>query len=465
MFQFSDNYAKNKAIITDRGETMTYSDLHLFADQLLNHIEKRSLIFCLCSNTIGSLIGYFTFIKNGIVPVMLDEKTDSALLNNLIRVYNPNYLWISDYLRESYPGNKIVFSQHNYSLVLLNEKSVKLNDQLGLLLTTSGSTGSPKLVRLTYENIKANAQSIALYLKLNSNERPISTLPMHYSYGLSVINSHLISGATILLTDKSIVQKEFWLFAREQKATSMAGVPYTYEMLKQLRFFRMSLPDLRVMTQAGGKLSGNLVKEFVDNSIQNGKKFIVMYGQTEATARMSYLPFDSAIEKFNSIGIAIPGGIFKLIDEEGNQILESYKDGELIYLGKNVSMGYADCKEDLTKGDENNGILHTGDIARRDHDGFYYITGRKKRFIKIFGNRVNLDEAEQLIKEITPSCACVGVDDKMLIYITDNEKTEQIRALLSEKTGINIKAFVVEVIPEIPKNSSGKVLYANLVNE
>jgi acyl-coenzyme A synthetase/AMP-(fatty) acid ligase len=310
-----------------------------------------------------------------------------------------------------------------------------------------------------------NAESIVNYLNLSFEDRPITSLPMHYSYGLSVINSHLISGATILLTDKSIAQKEFWNFARVQKASSMAGVPYTYEMLKRLRFFRMSLPDMKVLTQAGGKLSSNLVQEYAENASITGKKFIVMYGQTEATARMSYLPFEYALEKSGSIGIAIPGGSFRLVDNDGTEITESNKDGELVYLGKNVCVGYADCKEDLIKGDENNGKLYTGDIARRDKDGYYYITGRKKRFIKIYGNRVNLDAAEQIIKEITTSCACVGVDDKMLIYITDTTKSEQCRNFISEKTGLNSKAFEVRVIDEIPKNTSGKVLYANLLNE
>ena len=245
----------------------------------------------------------------------------------------------------------------------------------------------------------------------------------------------------------------------------MAGVPYTYEMLKRLRFFRMSLPDMKVLTQAGGKLSSNLVQEYVDNAKLSDKKFVVMYGQTEATARMSYLPFESASDKAGSIGIAIPGGTFKLIDDSGCEITESDKDGELIYSGKNVSLGYADCKEDLIKGDENNGKLYTGDIARRDADGFYYITGRKKRFIKVYGNRVNLDAAEQIVKIVTASCACVGIDDKMLIYITDSSKSDQIRNLLSEKTGLNSRAFEVRVIEEIPKNTSGKVLYSNLLNE
>lgn len=460
-----DKYSQKKALIDDEDEFMTYSDIQLFSDRLKMNIEERSLVFCLCENTLGSICGYFSFINNGVVPLMLDASINKEMLDNLIKIYEPNYLWINDSLLDLFSDCKVKFSESNYSLVQLNEKKLELNDQLALLLTTSGSTGSPKLVRLSYENILANAESIAFYLQLSDSERPITSLPMNYSYGLSVINSHFISGATILLTNKSIAQKEFWTFAREQKATSMAGVPFTYEMLKRLRFFKMSLPDMKVLTQAGGKLSQNLVQEYIENAKQEGKRFIVMYGQTEATARMSYLPFETSVGKYGSIGIAIPGGSFKIIGESGEEINESEKNGELVYIGNNVSLGYAECKEDLKNGDENNGKLFTGDIAHRDGDGFYYIVGRKKRFIKIYGNRVNLDESEQLVKEVVSSCACVGVDDKMLVYITDGSKSDQIRDLLSKKTGLNSRGFEIRVIAEIPKNAAGKVLYSNLLND
>jgi long-chain acyl-CoA synthetase len=158
------------------------------------------------------------------------------------------------------PSNKIVFEAFGYVLVRLEEKlSFPLHDELALLFTTSGSTGSPKLVRISYENINSNAEAIAEYLSLSENERPITVLPMNYSYGLSIINSHLVKGATILLTARSIMEKEFWAFLKKEKATSFSGVPYTYEMLYKLRFFRMELPFLRTLTQAGGKLNEDLM--------------------------------------------------------------------------------------------------------------------------------------------------------------------------------------------------------------
>lgn len=177
----------------------------------------------------------------------------------------------------------VIYEYSSYSLLSTGYQSREINPDLLLCLTTSGSTGSPKLVRLSELNLESNAHSIAGYLQITEDERPVTSLPMYYSYGMSVINSHLIKGATVLLTDQPVTQRAFWTFVREQKATSIAGVPYTYEMLRMLRFFRMDLPCLKTMLQAGGKLNAAIVKEYVDYAEKNGKKFIVMYGQTEAS--------------------------------------------------------------------------------------------------------------------------------------------------------------------------------------
>ena len=332
------------------------------------------------------------------------------------------------------------------------------------MLTTSGSTGSPKFVRQSYKNVLANAQSIVQYLELNEGEKAITTLPMNYTYGLSIINSHLLVGATILVTDKGLMQKEFWSFFKNEGATSFGGVPYTYEMLDRLRFYRMQLPSLRYMTQAGGKLIPELHAKFAEYAAVNDKRFIVMYGQCEATARMGYLPAEKAVEKCGSMGIAIPGGQFKLIDVDGNEIIEALTTGELVYKGDNVTLGYAECGEDLIKGDERGGILQTGDMAQFDQDGYFYIVGRKKRFLKIYGNRVNLDEIDRLIKGKFDGidCASAGVDDHMYIFVTDETLTEKVREFVVYKTKLNPAAFKTVVIDEIPKNDAGKTLYKEL---
>lgn len=458
-------FKNNTAVISDRDERLTYGQLAEEVEKFVSALPQRGFVFTLCENLLGSFVGYVACMNKNIPQVLLDGSKDLELVQRLLAIYKPEYIWMPT-TRVSEIGGDTIYAYQLYSLQQMTYDEPiadrSINPELQLCLTTSGSTGSPKLVRLSERNLESNAESIAQYLNITENERPITSLPMYYSYGMSVINSHLIKGATILLTDKAVMQREFWSFLKGQNATSIAGVPYTYEMLKRLRFFRMDLPELKTMIQAGGKLNAAFVKEYVDFAEQNNKEFIVMYGQTEAAPRMSYLPFDKAVEKNASIGIAIPGGELSIIDGDGNTITTPDVDGELLYKGENVCLGYAECRADFQKGDENEGVLHTGDVARFDADGYFYITGRMKRFVKIWGNRTNLDATEQLVKAITPNCACGGVDDLITIFVTEDGLEDKIKALLVEKTGFNPRAFQVKKIDAIPVKTSGKIDYPQL---
>ncbi len=460
-----NEFKDNLAVITENGEKYTYAQLNAFCENLTSNIKERCLVFNLCRNEIGSLVGYVGFLNANIVPLMLKADLDDELLNECLNTYKPDYINVPSDMADRFTKFSKVFEGLNYTLLKTPfNHEFKLNEDLALLLTTSGSTGSPKLVRQSYKNIEANTKSIVEYLNLNETERAITTLPMNYTYGISIINTHLWVGASLILTEKGLMQKEFWTQLKDSNATSFGGVPYTYEMLYRLRFLRMDLPSLKYLTQAGGKLSPELHEKFAKWAIDNNKKFIVMYGQTEATARMSYLPAEKSLEKYGSMGIAIPGGKFSLIDVNGNEINQPNTIGELVYTGDNVTLGYAECGQDLQKGDERNGVLVTGDMAKFDEDGFFYIVGRKKRFLKIYGNRVNLDETERLIKThfVEFDCACTGVDDSMKIFITDSNAKDEVISFISEKTGLNRQAFSVEFIKEIPKNEAGKTLYKHL---
>ena len=449
--------------IDDASEVLTCGELADLSSNISKLMDSRSVVCCLCNNTFGALGGYIGFLENRIVPIMIDSSIDDQMLTQIHTSYDAEYIWLPQERVPSVACSEAILSFKGYSLVrALSTRKLSVHKDLALLLSTSGSTGSPKFVRLSYKNLEANANSIATYLGIDESERPVTTLPMSYSYGLSVINSHIISGATILLTTKSVIERAFWEFINTHKATSLSGVPYTFEMLKRLRFFEMYTPHLNTLTQAGGKLHEELISEFSSYCEESGKKMFVMYGQTEATARMSYLSPHHSVSKLGSIGVPIPGGEFSLIDDQGNAIIENNVAGELVYKGDNVSLGYAYCLEDLAKGDENDGVLRTGDVAIRDSDGFYYIVGRKSRFIKIYGNRVNLDETEQLIKYITDEVACVGSDDNLVIYITDENLIETVRSFISKRTGINFRAFQVKVVSSIPKSNSGKINYAGL---
>lgn len=461
-----DSFGERTAVLDESGREYTYARLQCECERLVSRVASgRCLTFNLCRNEIGSLLGYVAFVNHRIVPLLLDEHLDRELLENLIERYKPDYLWLPEDRTGEFPDYEPVYSAYEYALVKTPfTHEFPISDDLALLLTTSGSTGSPKLVRQSYENIKANTASIAEYLELDESERPITTLPMSYTYGLSIISSHLSVGASILLTRKTLMQKEFWQQFQEYRTTSFGGVPFTYEMLEKLRFFRMKLPTLRTMTQAGGKLTPELHQKFARFAEENQIRFVVMYGQTEATARMAYLPYNKSLEKCGSMGIAIPGGKFSLIDAAGKEITEPGITGELVYEGANVTLGYAKSGADLIKGDERGGKLFTGDMAKRDADGFYYIVGRKKRFLKIFGSRINLDETERMIKSRFDGldCACVGTDDAMQIYITSVGRKDEVLRFLSEKTGLNHVAFQIKYLDKIPKNEAGKTIYATL---
>jgi long-chain acyl-CoA synthetase len=456
-------YGADPAILTEDGEVTTYADLVSISDALGRQFSRKCLVFSLCENSVESIAGYIGFLRARAVPVLIKNGINGELLDDLLRTYQPAYIWSPrDTARGARWGSE-VYQFGDYVLLRMGHTAeYGLHEDLALLLTTSGSTGSPMLVRQSYRNIDSNAHAIAESLLIGKVDRPITTLPMSYTYGLSIINSHLLRGCAIIVTNKTLMDKAFWELLKTRGATTFGGVPYVYEMLRKLRFERMNLPSLRVLTQAGGKLDLNLTREMAAVCDRKGVRFYVMYGQVEATARISCLPSEYALSKAGSIGKAISGGEMWLEDERGNVIRESDAVGELAYRGANVTMGYASNWEDLRRDDDNNGVLRTGDLARRDAEGFFYIVGRKKRFLKLFGNRINLEEVEQLIGRLGYTCVCSGEDDHLRIYTTDKDHHAAIRAYVAERTGLHPSGFEVVHMESIPRNEAGKILYSAL---
>jgi acyl-CoA synthetase (AMP-forming)/AMP-acid ligase II len=232
-------------------------------------------------------------------------------------------------------------------------------------------------------------------------------------------------------------------------------------MFKRIEFERFDLPALRYLTQAGGKMSEQGLAYLQRLSAQKGWRCFVMYGQTEASARMGYLPAESLKRKFGSVGKAIPGGRFELIDADGNVIEVPEVTGELVYYGENVALGYANGASDLALGDEWSGRLSTGDLAYRDQDGCYYIVGRINRFVKIFGNRVSLDEVETLLQAAYPLCefACYGQDDRLWIACVGKIEHANLLTFVSRQLSIHHSAIACNFIAQIPRLGNGKVNY------
>jgi len=444
------------AVIDDSGESITYGEICDFSKLFSKYVPKRSLIFILSENKIGSLLGYTSALSNRVVPLIISARTEESLYVNLRDLYQPEFLWVPNHLTKQL-GYELVFSAWNYTLVKTNYPSTPMFDELSLLLPTSGSTGSPKLVRHSYRNIEANADNVRRLFNLNEDEKAMAILPMHYTMGLSVIASHLLAGATILLSNRSLLDKGFWSMLKE--ATSFTGVPYSYEVLLKMRFTRMDLPKLRIITQGGGKLTTEMWQALATYAQERGKKFIATYGQSECTARMAYLPSELAMSKICSIGIAEPGGQLSIVDSDGNESFEGEATGEMIYRGENVTLGYATSREDLLKGDENHGVMHTGDLVHRDADGCYFVIGRLKRFLKIFGLRIGLDEVETLIKsEFKTDCYCKGNDEKLVILVTDSSLVPLIPVFVEEKTHLFHQNIEVQVVEAILRNEAGKVI-------
>ena len=457
MFLDLDKKDREKvAVIDDRGRSITYGDICDFSQEFVKHLPHRTLIFILSENKIGSLLGYTASLTNKVVPLIFSAKTEEGLYTNLRDMYKPEYIWVPDEMVEQL-GYEPIFSAWDYTLVKTGYPTVPLYEELSLLLPTSGSTGSPKLVRHSYRNIEANADNVRRLFKLDGTERAMAILPMHYTMGLSVIASHLLAGSTLLLSSRSLLDKGFWAMLKD--ATSFTGVPYSYEIMMKMRFTRMDLPNLKVITQGGGKLSEEMFQALAQYANEQGKQFIATYGQTECTARMAYLPSEFALTKTCSIGIAEPGGQLSIVDDNGVESFEGEAQGEMVYRGENVTLGYAICREDLLKSDENHGVMHTGDLARRDADGCYFIVGRKKRFLKIFGLRIGLDEVEQMIKaEYKVECYCKGDDEKLVVMVTDSRLKEELPTFIEEKTHLFHQRVEVQVVDTILRNEAGKVI-------
>ena len=436
-------FKNKKALILENGQTITYSQLDKEAEVLSKKLPTRKkLIFLLGENNFETIVGYLAFVKKGCTVAILDTKIDNFFLKNLIKLYKPSLIFCSKNKKIIFKKFRIITKYKSFVLNQnLNEKEYKINKDLMLLMSTSGTTGSPKFVRQSYASIAANTKSIVKYLKIDKKDVTITSLPFSYVYGLSVINSHLYSGSTIVLTNRSTIEKEFWNMVKEFKVNNFSGVPYSYSIIERIGKKNL-LNKIKYSTQAGGKMNHELISRIIKIYKKNKIKFIQMYGSAEATSRMSYLNWRYATKKIGSIGKPIPGGKFVLKDSRGKIIKKINKKGELVYKGKNVCLGYAKNVKDLNLPDTNNGILYTGDLAYKDKEGFYFIVGRKNRYTKVYGIRVDMSELEALFsKKGFDVVLKEGKENKIAVYNNNPEKIKKAIEIIAHLTGINVNVF------------------------
>jgi acyl-CoA synthetase (AMP-forming)/AMP-acid ligase II len=439
------------ALVCEDGEAMSYADLAHRADAFAARLEREGLapgrlLLLLARSTAHAIVAYLACLRAGYPLALLEPSVPAAQVESLVRAL----------------GVRAVLDAEG-AIAMTGEPARPVRADLALLLSTSGSTGNPKSVMLSLGNLQANAESIAAYLPIGPDDVAITALPIPYSYGLSVLNSHLLRGARVVVTGEPLVGKEFWRLVREQGVTNLPGVPFSYQMLRTLRFERMDLPALRYLTQAGGRLPPELVAYARAWSRQHGKPVYLMYGQTEATARMAYLRPELLEEHGDCIGEAIPGGAFFLRDVETGALLEEAgATGELCYRGPNVMLGYAERAEDLARAEEM-GELATGDLAERLPNGLYRITGRTKRILKIQGKRWQLDHVEAELARRGIDALATGRDDKLRVAVVDRDPASaglrEAQRWLQEEQHLHPSLFEVVRLAEVPRTANGKVDY------
>lgn len=432
--------AGDEPAVTGDGHTISHAELDRRIENRRAELgAARRLLLIESASEIEPLVTYLAALR-GRHPVMM--VAPGPAIDGIVETYEPDSVF-----RETTNGWRL---EH-----LVDEPADDLHPDLAVLLSTSGSTGVSKFVRLSRSNLAANAESIADYLDIRSDDTALLPLPLHYCYGLSVVHSHLLRGASIVMTDRSVVDPCFWDLVAEHEVTTFPAVPFTFDLLDRVDFAAKDVPSLRYITQAGGKLAPETVRRYAELGQAKGFDLYVMYGATEATARMAYLPPELAIEHPEAIGQPIPGGSFDLAE-----------DGELLYAGPNVMMGYATTRADLAKGPEHD-VLHTGDLARRNDAGLFEIVGRKSRFLKMFGLRISLDGVEAFAAELVGDasmCAATGTDDLLVVALVGcaADEADIARRRIADRFGLPLASLRITTPPELPRLANDKIDYVNI---
>ena len=406
--------------VVDEGREVSYRELAALSADAVKGLKPQTVKVVVNGQDLATVATFVGCVNSGVVPLMVPATMDPELLARL---------------RSMYEGKPT-------------------SPDLALLLTTSGSTGSPKLVRISRANLRADNEMSERLFSLDAATRMTMILPICYAWGLSVACAVLKAGGALVMTRRTVMDAELADVMLAAGATHLAGVPYMYEVLDRFRFFERKFPSLRGLLVSGGALAPALRRKFAEEAKARGISFSEGYGQTETTGVMSTIRTDLLPERIGSIGRAGEGGRFRI------------DDGELVYEGPIVAMGYAVCAEDLLGGDEWKGVRRTGDLASIDAEGYVTLSGRASRFLKIFGNRVSLDEVENLVKDGFPGagCAATGADGDLRVFVA-SAAPEEVERFLVAKLHFNATVMKVRAVDAIPLNANGKTDYPKLRSE
>ena len=422
------------------------------ADQLARP-EKGLVVIC-AGNGIGFVLAYLSALQAGHAVMLIRPGRDRTGLIPLAEAYRPDAILLDEPvppgLSSQYESIGDLFNLQR--LARVGEVAApRLHAELALVLPTSGTSGRPKMARLSASNIVANANQIRLGLSIAPSSRAATSLPLSYVFGLSLLHSHLASGASLVLTCGSIVDPAFWRSVRDHEVTTIAGVSITFDLLKRLRFDRQSAPSLRQLQHAGGRLSPDTLA-WIRQELAPHVDVRLMYGMTEAAGRLCMPPSGLVSTKPGSVGRPAPSGTIQFSAES-----------EIIYSGPNVMLGYAEIRSDLARGDDLKGVLHTGDLGFADADGDIFISGRTSRIFKIFGRRHSLDDLEERFSDIA-MVAAVKQGETILVFHSAGDATLLQARLdkLARVLELPASAMRLASTTEIPRTATGKIAYDQL---
>ena len=436
----------------------TYSDVFHAGDALFLGIG-RSTVAILCEKSFETIVAYIGALRNDLVPLMIDAGIRPAAFSHLLQTYKPQHIFapnthgkLAGYHKIQTFGNCALYCQNT-------QINVVLHSGLAVLLPTSGSTGDPKCVRLSAKNINTCTISVCEYLRIDSRRIAISALPFHYSYGLSVLHNVLHSRGQLVLTEASVLDRIFWNILEKSGVTDFSGVPFMFELIQRMQLSQKVLDTLVCVTQAGGHLDSKISEKLYQKFTAANIGYYTMYGQTEASPRISYMPPEYAVEKNGSVGIPVSCGHVYIPSATSKN-----PEGELVYSGPNVCLGYAWSDADLADGDVFKGILKTGDQATIDADGFITIIGRRKRFVKLQGISINLDHFETTLKGQGVDCIVVGKENQILIcHVGDHCDT--LSDIIQNNFSIHPSSIKHFQIDTVPMTAAGKPDYMLIIKK
>jgi acyl-CoA synthetase (AMP-forming)/AMP-acid ligase II len=458
-------------IEAERGIAVTYGELENRVGEAASAIRRTcgsdAIVACEPSRTVADVVWYLGAMASGNAVLLVDPNASPVRKEQLYARFRPR-------LRPAGPAvaGPAVAGQ---AQLIASGATPAPHLELALLLSTSGSTASPKLVRLSKDAVTSNAVAIADALAIEPTERAVANLPLTSAYGLSILHSHLAAGATTVLVGRSIAERGFWECVREFRCSSIPGVPAMYQALVRLRLLDR-LGPVRTLTQAGGRLDDATASELRAHARSSGRQVVVMYGLTEATARVTVLPPSEFEGRPGSVGRPIQGKLWIAPDNDpipdGSIPDGSIPDGtipdgteglgEIGYEGRNVMLGYATKAEDIAAPDELGARLMTGDIGRLDSDGYLYVAGRRSRYAKVDGNRLNLDEVETAIARFG-AIRAVEIDGTVaLACARDDIDPGLVGEVMADLFGLPRRSWLMRQVEAIPLTGNGKVDYAAL---